>query len=312
MNIYEEMKPKYKKNLTDRMHFNMLLNYLLSRFEWSGLPENIHPEDLEGILIFNGTVGLSRNAEGVLWAFPGGYCGNVVGYRGDTYRGILVNAGEWEGKPGVDIAVGWNNSTRTPEFMLMQFSGILTEIDISEKVNVLFSRFIKIPKVKDSRERETLKTVIQNILNGTFDAFVSDNLFNGDIKRLLGDQGAASDFLELTDYHAIDHLQYLNQYHDNVYKRFWTIYGQTTQVSNKLAQMTDDEIHSNDNTNMVYILQCLKHREQLAEEVNRLFGTSISVKLSQAFDHELKEMEGGKDNETKDGEAVRDSEAASE
>lgn len=295
--IYDRMKEKYKKKHIERMWFFILLNYLLSRFVWEGLPDTMKPEDLEGILIYNGTAGMGRAADGKLYAFPGGYMGDTIAYRPDSYSGTLPYVGNIAGKVGKDVAVGWNNDTRTPEFFMMHIAANLTEIDISENVNVLFSRFIRIPKVHDQKDKETLKNTIQNILNGKLDVFVSDNIMSTDARRLLGYESTEDMFLELTDVQQQDKIQYLNQYHDNIVKRFWNLYGQSTQVSSKLAQMTDDEIHSNDQTNMIYLLQCLEKRKEFAEECNRIFGTNITVKLSECFEHERKETmeEGVKD-----------------
>lgn len=297
--FYDKMKAKYKKKFTERMHFFILWNYLLSRFKWSGLPDNIPESYLEGFLIMCGTVGMGKASDGNLWAFPGGYGGNVNGYLPENYRGQLVNVGEFEGKAGEEIAVGWNNATRMPEFYVMQAASILTEIDISEHVNVIFSRFIRVPKVHDNKEKDALTRTIQNILDGKIDAFVSDNVMKHDVQRILGGENE-SDFLELTDIKEIDKLQYLNQYRDNIMKRFWSLYGQSTQVTSKLAQMSPDEIHANDTTNIIYLLQCLEYRKRFAEECNRIFGTNISVELSEAFRREAEEKEG----ETNEAETV--------
>lgn len=300
--VYDKMKAKYKKKYTERMHFLILLNYLLSRFKWDGLPETFVQEDLENILIYNGTVGMVK-ANGGLYVFPGGYSGDFNGYRGTVYRGALSNIGDFEGIADKEIAVGWNNATRSPEFFMMQIASILTEVDISEHVNVIFSRFMKVPKVHNQKEKNALTQTIQNILDGKIDAFVSDDIMSTDARRLLGSDNSDDMFLELTDVQQQDKIQYLNQYHDNIYKRFWTLYGQSTQVTSKLAQMTDDEIHSNDNTNLVYLMQCLEKRKEFAEKCNSIFGTNISVSLSECFENERKENTiGGEDGENKIGE----------
>lgn len=311
MNFYNIMKPKYQKEFLDMQHWLVLFNLILSRYEWEGLPENIPQEFLEGCLVSNGTVGFfKKGAE--YWVVWGSYNGDVKGYLASEYAGALPGVGSFHGKVGKDVAVGWNNATRTPDLLLMQYSSILTEIDVSEKINVLFSRFLRIPKAKDQKEKEAIKSAINAVLNGKIDAIVSDTVH--DARALLDISSKDSEFLELTDVREVDKLQYLNQYRDNVMKRFWSLYGQRMQVTSKMAQMSNDEVHSNDNVNMVLTLQGLKLREKFCEEVNSLFGLNISVKLSDAWADNYNEtvgdtLEGGADDgmEERDGEAGDDS-----
>lgn len=301
MSVYRNMKDKHKKCLWDRMHFDEMLNYILSRFEYDGLPSNLRPEDVEGVLIWNGKAGFGEK-KGKLWAFPGDYTGEYIAYRGSRYKGVLPTIGDIEGKvydgETGDIPVVWNNNTHSPELQLMQFSEILTEIDVSERINVLYSRLLKIPKLADSKEADTFRQTVKNIIDGKMDGWVSDNFMKTDIMEFLGVKDEQQ-FLELTDPQMIQYLQYLNQYHDNVMKRFWSRYGQSTQVTSKLAQMSPDEIHSNDNANLIYLQECLAQRQKGFELVNAKFGTNITVKLTDLFKRELDNAEGG---ETEDEE----------
>lgn len=309
MNFYDKLKGKCQKEFLNQQHFFTLFNMLLSRYEWEGLPDNIPPAIIEGILLSNGTVGVFQKDSG-LWAVWGGYSGNVHGYLPSEYNGSIAGVGDFRGEVGYDCAVGWNNDTRTPELLLMQTSSILTEIDVSEKINVLFSRFMRIPKVKDQKEKEVVKNAIRSILNGNIEAIVSDNIMDSTL-LLDGVANRVEPFLELTDVREVDKLQYLNQYHDNIMKRFWSLYGQRMQVTSKMAQMSNDEVHSNDNVNMILTLQGLRLRKKLCEDVNALFGTSWSVQLAEAWQDNYEETvamnneEGGEsnaDNQTETGE----------
>lgn len=288
MNFYDILKPKYQKDLAEAIHFNNLFNVLLARFDWSGLPENIPQEFLEGILITNGTVGLGRdlNGTGLLWAVPGSYNDEIVGYLPTNYHGQCTNV-RVDGKVGEEVAVGWNNSTLKPDIILMQFASILADIDVSEKCNVHYARDSKIPKAHDEKEKQAILTAIKNIREGKLDAIVSDNIHAKELIEGIPEEN----ILELTDIRDIDKLQYLNQYRDNIIKRFFLIYGQKTQVTSKLAQMSVDEANSNDSLSMILTLDALRQREKFCDECNRLFGLTMSVKLSKCWADELAEME---------------------
>lgn len=305
-NFYEHMKPKAQKKYLEEAYFIILFNYLLSRFKWEGLPENIPQEFLEGYLISNGTCGLFKKGSDY-WAIMGGYCGEIKSYLPSEYTGALAGVGSFNGKVGKDVAVCWNNMTRTPDLLLMKFANTFAELDISEKINIIFTRLMRIPKVKDQKEKEAIISSINAIVNGKYDAIISNNIY--DISDLL-DKGFTKDdnYLDLTDVNKIDKIQYLNQAMDNNWKNFWRLYGQRMQVSSKMAQLTEDELHSNDNVNMILTLQSLEMRERFCEEANKIFGLNLSVKLSECWEDNYEETvamnnEGGENNENEEGQS---------
>ena len=63
-------------------------------------------------------------------------------------------------------------------------------------------------------------------------------------------------------------------------KRFYNFYGQPMQNQNKRAQSISDEIHGQDSTSFILPYQMLNCRVALCDEINRIFGTDISVKFS--------------------------------
>lgn len=292
MNFYDALKPKAQKGIAEQMHFNNLLTAAVSRFKYEGLPDSMPAEFVEGIFLTNGTAGTGydKNTD-TLYTVPGGYYGTYKGYLPERYKGVITDV-VVDGMAGVDVAVGWNNSTLMPDLILMQYASILAEIDVSEKCNVLYSRFLRIPKVKDEREKQAITAAIKSISDGKVDALISSNIHDA---RDLITGNDAENFLDLVDVREIDKLQYLNQYRDNIIKRFFQIFGQKSQVSSKMAQMTDDEIHSNDSISMVLSYDALHHRQKWAEEVNRIFNTSITVDFAECWKDEISEMQAGED-----------------
>ena len=291
-NFYDKMKEKCQKGFDNLVHFNNLFNFVLNRFRWINLPDNIPESAMEGILLVNGTSGFAK-IKGEYWAVPGSYCGNIKGYLPEEYTGTLPGIGQiqFQGKVGKDYAVGWNNATMSPEMIIYQYASILSEIDISEKVNVRNTRFMRIPKVRNEREKEIVIKSMNNIAIGKLDAVVGQ-YENVDARELLALNPKNEDkFLDLVDVDKVDKLQYLNQYRDNIIKRFGQIYGQKTQVTSKLAQMSDDEVHANDSLSLVLTDEHLYYRKKFCDDINALFGLNIDVELSDTFADEFEEME---------------------
>lgn len=286
--FYDRMKPKYQKSLNTKIHFFNLFNTLLARFRWDGLPETIRQEQLESILISNGTVGIGKY-NGDLYCGDGGYFGDVRGFLPDQYQFAVIGLGNVSGKVNKDICVGWNNATMTPDLIIFQYASILSEIDTSEKANVAYTRFIKIPKVHDQKEKTAVESAIKAIHDGKIDAVVSDNIH--DARELLSDGLSRDDnFLELTDVREVDKLQYLYMYRDVIIKRFFQLYGISSQVTTKLAQQSNDEIHANDDVAMTLFLQTFEYRKKLADDLNKMFGLNVSVHLTDAWQDSYEEI----------------------
>lgn len=285
-NFYDNMKSKHKKEFDESIHFNNLHNVLLSMFDYQNLPETLRSEFIESNFICSGTCGVGLIND-KLYTGEGGYCGNVENYLPVEYQINNNGIGSLRGRVGTDIIVGWNNATATPDLSLIQTSSILTEIDVSERINIIFARFLRMPKAKDNKEKAAIEAAIKKLIKGDIEAIVSDNIHDD----LLGDSsGSETNFLDLVDIKQIDKLQYLNQYRDNVIKRFFQMHGQGIQTTSKLAQQTNDELHGNDTVSMILPVQKLKYRKKFVSEINERFGTEITVDFSECFKDSYQEM----------------------
>lgn len=288
INFYEHMKTKQQKNFLEELHWTILWNFLQSRLRVKNLPETVPQELLVGSLISNGTVGVGE-LKGELWCGPGGYYGDVKGYLPELYQFNVTNVGQVAGKVHKDVVVGWNNASRTPNMELLLYSSVLAEIDVSEKLNVLFARHLRIPKVHDQKEKMAIESAVQALYNGKVDAVISDNVH--DAREFLTDGLNKPDmFLELSDVKDIDKLQYLNQYRDNIVKRFCQLHGISTQVTGKLAQQSQDEIHANDNFSMVLSDDFFFRFENFLDEVNKVFGQNWDYERAPAFEDNYNEV----------------------
>lgn len=297
-NAYSAMKAKAKKELDDNVNLAVLTNILVSMFEYKNLPDTLEDWQIETQLISTGSCGVCE-INGGLYTGVGGYCGNVVNFVPDSYLITNVGVGEKQGKVGVDFAVGWNNSLAMPDLRLMQIASVLTEIDVSERCNVIFSRFLRIPLVRDSKEKVAIENAVNSIIKGKFETVMSDNV----LEKMINTGSAENKFLDLVDVKEVDKLQYLNQYRDNVMKRFFMEYGQGMQTTSKLAQQTTDEIHGTDAVSMILTLDRLKRRKKFVEDINKLFGTNITVEFSECWKDQREEM----NTLTKSGEEQKES-----
>lgn len=293
-NAYEHMRSKYKKSYDDTVHWQNLFLSLCTMFDWKNLPDTLRPELLESLLITQGTCGVTE-LQGGIYTGIGSYTGEPVNFLPTDYIITNVGVGERTFNVGSEGCVCWNNSLRLPDWMLMQYSSILTEIDVSERVNVLFTRFLRIPRVKDTKDKAAIETVVAEILKGNFSAVIDKGA-----QSELFDTDPENRFFDLCDVDKVDKLQYLNQYRDNIIKRWFQVYGQGMQSTAKLAQQTTDELHGNDSVSMILPLDRLQCRKRFCEQLNAMYGTSVSVDFSEAYRESLEEMRETYSNGTKE------------
>lgn len=275
---YEKMKEKYQKEFNKKSAWLRMLNILISMFKWDNLPDTVPVEFLESYLITNGTAGFQKINNEYLVGM-GGYQGDMNPYNiGTEYMAVIINRPQMIGTIGENICVAINNYTRTPDFSIIKYSSILSEIDTSEKLNVIFSRMSRIPKVGDEKERIAIINSIKAIQDGKVDALVSKNIMQDIING-----SSNTEFLDLVDVKDIDKLQYLNQYYENILKRFCCEYGISYRTTSKLAQQTESEARGNDVLAMTYPLVKLRCRQKFCDDVNAMYGLNISCNFSECW-----------------------------
>lgn len=296
---YDKMKEKYQKEFNKNTAWLRMLNVLISMFKWENLPDTIPAEFLETYLITNGTAGFQKIGKEYLVGM-GGYQGDMNPYNiGSEYMAVIINKPQMLGIVNKDICVAINNYTRTPDFDIVKYSTILSEIDTSEKINVLFSRMSRIPKVADEKERMAIINSIKAIQEGKIEAVVSKNIMQDLING-----NSNTEFLDLVDVKDIDKLQYLNQYYDNIFKRFCTEYGISYRTTSKLAQQTESEARGNDVLSMTYPLVKLKCRQRFCDEVNAMYGLNISCNFSECWSENYDSLINYNKNEENEKEVI--------
>lgn len=295
LEFFKEHKAKWTKKYRETLYWDYLWETLAGSFEWTGLPDSLPAEWIEGILRTNGIVGIGE-IEGTLYASAGGYYGNVNGYIPTMYKGAVPGIGTIDGhavSPAIydldsigdsPVVVGWNNALMSPDIDIYDTAQALTETRTSEDINLIFSRLLRIPIARNSKEKAIIDNAIKAIINGNIEAVASD------IRDLQTAVKGTPDrqFLDLIDVKDVDKLQYLNQYHDNILKRFMQRHGHAMQITSKLAQQTNAEMHGADDISMILPLQELKYRKKLAEMLNKYHGEKYGFNCSVEFGKLLK------------------------
>lgn len=304
-------------------HMVDLLNIQCSQFIYDGLPETLPQEFIEFYYAINGSIAIGKVSElgetSDIYVSVGSYNGDYNGYLPNSYTAAVTGLGEISGKwYGADktIVVGKNNLMGAPDFDIPFTAEVLSQVDISEKINVIFARLNRIPYADNDTQKAALESAIKSIIEGDPFAVANRNIKNKFDEFLEGAQQDKDKFLDLVDVDKINGLQYLNQYRDNVLKRYLSKRGYMIQTTAKLAQQTNDELHGADSYSLLYPMEQLRQRQKTWSEVNELWGTNITVRfnpiLEKVYQNYMREpeqtdaqtgaqddaQEGGNDNDT--------------
>ena len=173
-----------KKKLLDFKNSENYFRYLtelfelqINQFEYDGLPDTIPHEFLEMYLLINGNCAIGKpKGESEIYCAIGSYNGNYNGYLPKSYTAAVIGldeiSGDWYGDKKT-IVVAKNNNMGIPEFDIPFTADVLNQIDISEKMNVIFTRFARIPFVENDKEKAQIESAIKSIIRGDYTAIAS-------------------------------------------------------------------------------------------------------------------------------------------
>lgn len=263
------------------------IDVLSSMFTYGGLPDTIPEEFVEQYLIINGSesgwtydgpdeefkekqiVSIGDEAE-----HP-----NVYGigrkYIASTQNGYVKTL-----TPGVDCAVIYNNSLHESDMGIINaFVDLITEAFVSLKTNILYSRYKPVFKANKDIERAAIVEAFNKVKNDLEPIVItSDNI----LEQIDGAEESIKT-LDITDVNNADKIQYIVKTIDDCFRWFFTLYGQAVQGNGKLAQQSVREVDGSTSLSFIYPNDRLKMRQRGWDQFNKLFGTNVTVRFSDAW-----------------------------
>ena len=276
-------------------HVTSLTSFLVSMFDYDGLPESIDEKFIEYYLRSNGSCAFLSPADinpdlpDELIVIRGGHTGDPANYGlGEDYLGSNDNSKieSLTAKIGKTCVVGYNNSTMSPDVDVPFYAETLKEIEKSIMFNVRFARLAPILKASTSLSKEALEELLNNIDDGNMVNIITSNI----VKEMINEETNAVEPIHLTNVDDNRYIQYLTKAYEDMLRIFHTKYGQAEQGSGKLAQQSVDEVNGSASASFVTALDELKQRQKMIEWVNEMYGERFnfhgSVKFSPAWDME--------------------------
>ena len=278
---FEAQYDYYKEYLTERV---------LRLFKWDCCNDKDLPREIEIALMLGGSVGITDKYKGILSAYQGYYAGQPTQYY-DVYKQYAVHSPVYSKvlTIGKDVVVGRNNALMNSVYPLIHNTAMkLAHIDVSLIDVLIDGRTSSVPVAMTEAQKQSL----ENWRNA---------LCNGKVKSILDPAFSTTKFIDLKGNMTLT-IKDLVEVRQNILEDFYNAIGVRCNHEKK-GNMIEEEVTSNDSMLLFNINDMLRCRQNLCEEVNKMYGTNWTVDLSD----ELKQK-GVLDDEENDIDAVMETE----
>lgn len=277
--MYRDLKAKFKQRLSDIEYGTIFSCFYTEIFDYD--KRIYRPEIMESLLhetgisalietdtsrytpVFCYLAGGERYNDGL---FKTAICYDAIGkeYRFD----------DWQNNE--NICVIFNNGFIAPDSWLQKNESILTDIDLSLQNNVIFSRLKPIPIARDTKQKNQVDTVVNDLLIGKINTL----LFDTSIHDLLEDKKMI-DVMDLTDVTKSQYIQYLLHAYDCIFSRTCMLMGFDVPDNGKQAQITVDEMNRHDDVSKIMPMVWYKSRKKAFEKAG------LKIEFSDIMKHRL-------------------------
>lgn len=283
------------QKLYKKQNLQLLNEFHLGMFTYERLPETLRVNYLEYWLQKNGIVAIFRNQHESS-GFPAGslICGEAeLSTELDPYgEGAEVIAATRNGfsyrfnRYSDDVVIAYNNFAQLGNPDVVKDAETLANIDVSLDFLIFWTRLSPLIKVSDDKQRQTVINAFKNMQAGVPVTLVT--------QTLLKDLDIAGDDITteiLTQPDFADKIQYTARLREDILRWHYTRYGQCIQGDTKMAQQSVDEVNGTISASLILPLNMLGQRRKMVDEINKKFGTSITVDLSEAWRTEVTKYE---------------------
>ena len=285
-----KLSDKYIKKTTRFAYMTDLIIFLQSMFkhdiENMSLDNGIPIGTIEKYLITNGICAFTKHNDKIVVGVAS--TSGITPYSvGDTVIITLEDATVLERKIGVDATVMYNNTLRLPDFNVVKYADMFTEVDTSLKCLLHNTRLHPIPIARDRQTKAQIESALKDIDNGKPTSILSENILEDLITNTKSETIPVAN---ITDVDASDKIQYVSNYYNDLRKRFFTMYGHAMINTSKLAQQSQSEVKDMDYISMVLPHNMLHSRLQGYDCLNKLFNTNYTCDFSDTWKHEWEEI----------------------
>ena len=243
-------------------------------FEWDGLP--FPQKEIEIRSIYNGFCGVVDDKNCGIMAATGSLSGPTQywdEFKDFTYAAATARGGTK--RIGFDCVIVSNNSLRNSMFPLIsRYASLLAHAEISLKCALINLRETNSFATEDDDTAESISEYYDQIYRGE--------------QRVIVDKSMVESITNLTPEKTSSAVKDCIDARNEILRSFYQEIG-VRYTRDKKERMVADEVTNDDQMLLLNISDMLKQRQKAAEEMNEIFGLSVSVKLSPEFEMIQKE-----------------------
>ena len=254
---------------------DMLFEKCMRIFTWTGL--SFPQKEIENRLLIEGFCGFLKDSKVGFMVASGGMSG-VTQYYDEftTFNWSTVGVANTKSRViGKDCVIINNNQLRNPILpMVFRYASLLAHADISLKCALI-----------NTRETNTYASSDENTAENINKFY--DRLYNGDSASIL-DESLIESVKNISNRESTTAIKDCLSARTDLLSNFFKEIG-VKSANDKKERMIESEVDSNNQLLLFNISDMLAERKKACEEINKLFGTNITVELSDEF----KELQGG-------------------
>lgn len=262
-------------------YYKMLLNRVINMFTWNNLPDTIDEQVMNFWLFVTGRV-VFTEFNGKLYALNGNY----GGYPNEYYlpaEFVVANPilGSKNVKLDVDGVAMFNSDT--DKYPTQTLTGGLYPI-LTLTANMLADCVVTISSAlkngrvqtaflcKDDTVRLAGEKVLTKLYNGDPAVMIDDTILNCITPIKMADNASVATILQQT----VETYQFW-------LANFYNSIGVNANFNMKRERLNTAEVNINDSALFVNVVNMLNNRQQALEKINKMFGTNITVEISEEW-----------------------------
>lgn len=278
--------------------FFKLLNYCLGIYQYDGLPKSLPGREVLMNLILTGHAVIFQNKNNLvttktqLFDFDEYYrptkavYGNVDIKSKTLYLGVdaeVVYLTRIEGNVLMNQAVDSGLKT-----FICRYARQLADVESTANMYMVNIRNTSFPVASDDITKKQVEAFYNAIVLGKR-AVITDSIVQESFRNI--------------DYASVRSTDTLNDIliaRDKILANFFQDIGIKYRQEQKKAQMTEDEIETDEQLLMLDVNQMMEVQQEGFDRVNDMFGTDIRVKINPLYDRKTYRKEGEEDARTED------------
>lgn len=261
--------PKTELGRRATFWYYRLFEMIASLYKYEGLPDTVNRDYLETVLLGTGSIVWCKDKNGKLRALRGAHYGFDCYNFPTNFEIANPVLGNIKGTFGVDGVWMRNNIYAKPiDSIVKEYALNIAQLDIDLKVNLDNIKLTKVFKVDNDAQAKQVRELYKKIISGepavvqagSLDFFSEENmnLFSSDV-QYYGDKFLADRRTQIND--------------------FLTQFGINNISFEKKERLIETEVEKNNQEIEINKQYWLRPRKDALKEINRIFGTNITVDI---------------------------------